>query len=80
MGCFGWGQKVYVEKVYVLFRSPIILDSWCTIFMQHWAGFGTLTESPNPPSTISGPQKGPAERGHVEKRLKSTKSVEYLVA
>ena len=26
MGCFGWGQKVYVEKVYVLFRSPIIAE------------------------------------------------------
>ena len=24
MGCFGWGQKVYVENVSVLFRSPIL--------------------------------------------------------
>ena len=23
MGCFGWGAKSYVEKVSVLFRSPM---------------------------------------------------------
>ena len=28
MGCFGWGQKVYVEKVYVLLRSPKPFGPW----------------------------------------------------
>ena len=28
---------------------------------------------------VSGPQKGPAERGHVKKRLKSSKSVKNIL-
>ena len=43
MGCLGGGQKVYVEKVYVFFRSPILSSE--TVLLNY-AGSG-LPQGPS---------------------------------
>ena len=71
-----------IAKLYDLFEG-LIFSPACSVHLVRQRFWAISTESQRSRSNrrqtkFSGPQKGPAERGHVKKRQKSSKSVKNI--